>query len=267
MMMRHVVHFEQMVQLAFGCLLMHVSAHSMGTWLLSDTSFGHTYPPIYPSIYSPIYLCIYSPALGIWATSTSWRLRLPLVSFMQITSCAMYLIHSSTSSINHIHPSIHWMPHYTCIWLNLYVSPIHLMLCISFIHPPHPSIHFIHLSHPFHLSIHGMSHNTSIWLYLYVSPIDLLNVSSILCIQIKRGKSGWRWSRTSQVPIALKLTLHRSIYESSTTITLSMQVAIHLTRTTRKRNGRAPKLLRILITKRRRRRTMMRRMKRICWRH
>ena len=165
MMMRHVVHFEQMVQLAFGCLLMHVSAHSMGTWLLSETSFGHTYPPIYPCIYSPIYLCIYSPALGIWATSTSWRLRLPLVSFMQITSCAMYLIHSSTSSINHIHhihSSIHWMPHYTCIWLNLYFSPIHLMLFISFIHPPHPSIHFIHPSHPFHLSIHWMSHNTSI---------------------------------------------------------------------------------------------------------
>ena len=31
MMMRHVVHFEQMVQSALGCLLMHVSAHSMGT--------------------------------------------------------------------------------------------------------------------------------------------------------------------------------------------------------------------------------------------
>jgi hypothetical protein len=47
-----------------------------------------------------------------------------------------------------------------------------------------------------------------------------------------------------------------------------MQVAIHLTRTTRKRNGRAPNLQRILITKMRRR-TMMkrRRMRRICWRH
>ncbi len=56
----------------------------------------------------------------------------------------IHLIHQSHPSI---HPSIHWMPHYTCIWLNLYVSPIHLMLCISFIHPPHPSIHFIHHIH------------------------------------------------------------------------------------------------------------------------
>lgn len=162
MMMRHVVHFEQMVQSALGCLLMHVSAHSMGTWLLSDTSFGHTYPPIYPSIYSPIYLCIYSPALGIWATSTSWRLRLPLVSFMQITLCAMYLIDSSTSSINHIHPSIH--PLNATLYLYLTQS-----LCLPYsphamylIHSSTSSIHPLHPSHPFHLSIHWMSHNTSI---------------------------------------------------------------------------------------------------------